>query len=86
MSRVMWNDGELNTKGTTVHALILMTFHDLEEAQLTGGPDWIKTEVFNIQAKATPALMAAWPKLTDEQRDAANRSMLRNHAGYEFRI
>ncbi len=84
MSRVMWKDGELNTKGTTVHALILMTFHDLEESQLTGGPDWIKTEVFNIHAKANPALMAAWPKLTEEQRDAANRAMLRNLLATNF--
>lgn len=84
MSRVMWNDGELNTKGTTVHALILMTFHDLEESQLTGGPDWIKTEVFNIHAKVNPALMAVWPKLTEEQRDAANKAMLRNMLAANF--
>jgi bla regulator protein blaR1 len=84
VSRVMWKDGELNTKGTTVHALVLMTFHDLEESQLTGGPDWIKTEVFNIHAKAIPALMAAWPKLTEEQRDAADRAMLRNLLSANF--
>jgi bla regulator protein BlaR1 len=84
MSRVMWKDGELDTKGTTLHALVMMTFHDLEESQLTGGPDWIKTEVFNIHAKATPALMAAWPKLTEEQRDAANRAMLRNLLATNF--
>ena len=84
MSRIMWNDGELNTKGTTLHALVMMTFHDLEESQLTGGPDWIKTEVFNVHAKANPALMAAWPKMNDEQRDAANKAMLRNLLATNF--
>jgi uncharacterized protein (TIGR03435 family) len=84
MSRVMWKEGELNTKGTTVHALIMMTNHDLEESQLTGGPDWIKTEIFNIHAKANPALMAAWPKLTIEQRDAAEKAMLRNLLATNF--
>ena len=58
----------------------------MEVSQITGGPDWIKTEVFNIHAKANPALMAAWPKLTEEQRDAADRAMLRESAGCELRI
>jgi bla regulator protein blaR1 len=84
VSRVMWKEGELNTKGTTVHALIMMANHDLEETQIIGGPDWIKTEVFNIHAKANPALLAAWPKMTDEQRDAADRAMLRNLLAVNF--
>jgi bla regulator protein blaR1 len=78
MSRVMWNNGELVATGATLHALILMTYQQLDDSQVTGGPDWIKTEAFNIHAKASAALLAEWPKLSNEQRDAANRAMLQS--------
>ncbi len=32
-------------------ALIMMTYRADGDPQITGGPDWIKTEVFDIQAK-----------------------------------
>jgi bla regulator protein blaR1 len=78
VSRVMWNNGELIANGATLHALILLTFPQLDDSQVSGGPDWIKTEVFNVHAKAGAALMAEWPKMTHEQRDAADRAMLQN--------
>ena len=84
VSRVMWNNGELNATGATLHALILMTFQQLDDSQLSGGPDWIKTEVFNVHAKASAALMAEWPKMTNEQRDAADREMLLNMLATNF--
>jgi bla regulator protein blaR1 len=84
ISRVMWNSGGLNAKGTTVHALIMMANHDLEDTQIVGGPDWIKTEVFNIHAKATPTLLAAWPKMTSEQQEAAEKAMVRNLLATNF--
>ncbi len=84
VSRVMWNNGELNAMGATLHALILMTFPQLHDSQLSGGPDWIKTEVFNVHAKASAALMAEWSKMSQEQRDAADREMLLNMLATNF--
>ena len=84
VSRVMWNNGELNAMGATLRQLIMLTYQDLEDSQITGGPDWIKTEVFNVQAKASAAVMAEWPKMTKEQRDAADRAMLQNMLATNF--
>jgi bla regulator protein BlaR1 len=84
VSRVMWNNGELNATGATLHALILMTFQQLDESQVSGGPDWIKTEVFNVHAKASAGVMAEWSKMSHEQRDAADRAMLLNMLATNF--
>jgi bla regulator protein blaR1 len=84
VSRIMWNNGELNAMGATLRQLIMLTYQDLEDSQITGGPDWLKTEVFNIQATASAAVMAEWPKMTQEQRGAANRSMLQNMLASNF--
>jgi uncharacterized protein (TIGR03435 family) len=84
VSRIIWKDGELNAMGATLRSLILLTYPSMEDSQVTGGADWIKTEVFNVHAKASAALMAAWPKLTTEQRDAANKAMLQKMLATNF--
>jgi bla regulator protein BlaR1 len=84
VSRVIWKDGELNATGTSLRSLILLTYPSIEDSQITGGADWIKTEVFNVHAKASAGLMAAWPKLTTEQRDEASRAMLQNFLASSF--
>jgi uncharacterized protein (TIGR03435 family) len=78
LSRVGWNAGELNAKGATLYGLIMLTYQPIEMPQITGGPDWLKTEVFDIQAKGSPAVLAAWPKMTKEERAQVDRSMLEN--------
>jgi bla regulator protein blaR1 len=88
VSRVLWNDGELNAKGGTLLGLIMMTYEPIELSQITGGPDWTKNEVFDIQAKASPALLAAWPKMSKEEQHRVDHSMLENllkdHFGLKF--
>jgi bla regulator protein blaR1 len=88
VSRILWNDGELNAKGATVHGLIMMTYEPIELSQITGGPDWAKNEVYDIQAKASPVVLAAWPKMSKEEQRQADHSMLENllkdHFGLKF--
>jgi uncharacterized protein (TIGR03435 family) len=88
VSRVAWNDGVLNAKGANLQSLIVLTFSPIEIQQITGGPDWIKTEIFDIHAKASAAVLAAWPKMSKEERNAVDRSMLQNllvdHFGLKF--
>ncbi len=78
VSRAMWKDGELNATGMTLHALMMLRFQQLEDSQVVGGPDWMKTEVFNIHAKVSAAVMAEWPKMTKEQHVAAENAMLQS--------
>ena len=84
VSRIIWKDGELNAIGATLRSLILLTYPSIEDPQITGGADWTKTEVFNVHAKASAGLMAAWPKMTTEQRDEANRAMLQKLLASNF--
>jgi bla regulator protein BlaR1 len=88
VSRVLWNDGVLNAKGATVVGLIMMTYEPIEFSQITGGADWTKTEVYDVQAKASPAVLAAWPKMSKEEQHQVDHSMLENllkdHFGLKF--
>jgi bla regulator protein BlaR1 len=78
VSRAMWKDGELNATGMTLHALMMLRFQQLDDSQVVGGPDWMKTEVFNVHAKVSAAVMAEWPKMTKEQHVAAENAMLQS--------
>jgi bla regulator protein blaR1 len=88
VSRVSWNDGVLNAKGANLQSLIMLTYEPIEFAQITGGADWTKNEIYDIQAKASPVVLAAWPKMSKEERKAVDRSMLENllkeHFGLKF--
>jgi uncharacterized protein (TIGR03435 family) len=88
VSRVSWNDGELSAKGANLVSLIMLTYEPIELEQITGGLDWTKTEIYDIQAKASPAVLAAWPKMSKEAQHQADRSMLENllkdHFGLKF--
>jgi bla regulator protein blaR1 len=88
VSRVLWNDGELNAKGANLQSLIMLTYEPIEFPQITGGADWTKTEIYDIHAKASPAILAAWPKMSKEEQKQVDRSMLENllkdHFGLKF--
>jgi bla regulator protein blaR1 len=84
VSRVGWKDGELKGEGMTVMGLLMMAYRPMEILQMTGGPDWIKTEVFNIHAKASAEVVNAYPKMTQEQRDETDRVMLQNLLATNF--
>ena len=84
VSRVGFKDGELKGKGVTVFGLIMMAYRPLEMLQITGGPDWIKTEVFNIHAKASAEVANAYPKMTQEQREETDRVLVQNLLASNF--
>jgi bla regulator protein BlaR1 len=84
VSRVISKDGELNATGVTLRSLILLTYPSIEDSQITGGPDWVKTDVFNVHAKASAGLSAELTKMTKEQRDEFNRAMLQSLLANNF--
>jgi len=84
VSRVGFKDGDLKGEGVTVFGLIMMAYRPLEILQITGGPDWVKTEVFNIHAKASTEVLKAYPKMNEEQREATDRVLVQNLLSTHF--
>lgn len=49
------NDGSFTARGITLEKLIQMAYR-LQDSQLSGGPDWLKTQKFDIDAKLNPSV------------------------------
>jgi bla regulator protein blaR1 len=55
---------------TGVTAKYLVQFaYNVEEFQLSGGPSWINSDKYDIDAKVEDSLLAEWQKLPASQRD-----------------
>ena len=51
----IWPGGRFTATNMTVKALILLAYRfDITQSQLSGGPAWIDSERFDIDARATP--------------------------------
>lgn len=55
------NDGSFTARGVTLQKLIEMAYH-LQENQTSGGPDWMNTAKFDIDAKLSSARVAEMKK------------------------
>lgn len=53
--------------GLTAKYLIEVSY-GVEDFQVSGGPDWINSDKYNIDAKIDDATFAAWQKLSADQR------------------
>lgn len=69
------NDGRFYATGVTVKVLIENAYHT-EDAQVVGGPSWIDSERFDIQAKADSTTDAELQKLGLDQAMLVKRRMV----------
>lgn len=67
--------GRLSATGVTVRGLIQAAY-GVEEAQIVGGPKWINSEQFDIQAEADSATDAELRKLSIDQAVLVKRHMV----------
>ena len=61
-------DGSFVARGTTLQRLIQTAFH-VQDSQISGGPDWLNTMLFDIDAKLDPAQFAAVQQQFSEHKD-----------------
>lgn len=77
--------GRVRTEGMTTKVLIEMAY-DLKDAQLEGGPSWIDSERYNIEAKPDDSVAATLDKLPPDQRKQELGEMLRSLLRDRFKL
>ena len=64
---IRFQPGRFTTTGTTVKQLIAIAY-DVRDFQVTGGPSWISSDKFDIDAKEPDGLSDELAKLSPDQR------------------
>jgi uncharacterized protein (TIGR03435 family) len=75
---MMMTPGKLSINNMPLKSLIAFAFDARSEAQVIGGPDWINTENYTIEAKEDDALAAALDKAPPEERARQVRLMMQS--------
>ena len=84
-TRIMFHPDSFMAKNQTLHELIRLAY-GVQDNQISGGPDWISTAMFNIEAKLDSSAAAELEKLSPEQRKAARDLMLQNLLADQFKV
>jgi bla regulator protein blaR1 len=69
------NDGRFYAEGPTLRMLLRIAY-GVQDSQIVGGPSWMDTERFDIQAKADDAVNDQLKKLSEDQGLALKHRML----------
>jgi uncharacterized protein (TIGR03435 family) len=72
-------------ENVTLHSLIQNAYR-IQETQLTGAPDWAKTDHFDISATMDPAIVAQMRGLDEKQRELVHQQMLQNLLADDFKL
>jgi bla regulator protein BlaR1 len=68
-----------SARNTTLLMLLRETYslgHGTEDHRVVGGPDWLASDRYDIDAKVDPSSVAAFQKLTPEERTSAIHRLL----------
>jgi uncharacterized protein (TIGR03435 family) len=85
--RVMmgFRPGMFRATGMWVRQLIALAYN-LRDFQVTGGPSWIDSERYDIQAKEPDSVASEMHKLSQDQRKELSRSMLQSLLADRFKL
>jgi bla regulator protein BlaR1 len=86
-SKMMFSlkDGSFMAKGVTLQRLIQMAYH-LQDSQISGGPDWLNSAKFDIDAKLDDSLVAAMHQQTSDHRSFDDQAMLKELLADRFKL
>ena len=73
--RVQIIPGEFHGTNNSLREMIRMAY-GIKDYQIFGAPDWLSTDLYDIDAKSQDAAIAALKKLPEDQRETAGRAML----------
>ncbi len=82
---VSWQPGRFNATGMTLKFLITMAY-DVKDFQVSGGPSWVNSERYDIDAKEPDSIAQELDKLPREQRGPLADSMLQSLLADRFQL
>ena len=83
--RIMFLPGRLNATGITVKLLISMAY-GVKEFQVSGGPGWINSDRFDVDAKMADSELESLNKLPPDQRNVRMSLMVQSLLADRFQL
>jgi bla regulator protein BlaR1 len=84
-TRIMFHPDSFMAKNQTLQNLLKLAY-GVQESQISGGPAWIATAMFNIEAKLDDSTVAELKKLSPEQQKMERDQMLQNLLAEQFKV
>jgi len=82
---VSWQPGRFNANGMTLKFLITMAY-DVKDFQVSGGPGWVNSERYDIDAKEPDSIAQELEKLPRQQRGPLADSMVQSLLADRFQL
>jgi uncharacterized protein (TIGR03435 family) len=79
------NDGSFTARGIPLQMLIRLAYN-VQDSQLSGGPDWLNSERYDIEAKLDSSAVAELSKLSPDQLDRENQRRLQGLLNDHFKL
>ncbi len=86
-SKMMFSlmDGSFVARGVTLQRLIQMAYH-VQDSQISGGPDWLNTAKFDVDAKLDPSFVAAMHQQISDHKNFDDQAILKALLTSEFKL
>jgi len=86
MSKIMMKpDGSFTAENVSLHGILQLAYR-VQDTQLKGEPDWVKSEKYDIEAKPDAATADEFRKLPEEQHPAVGQRMLQQLLADYFKL
>jgi len=85
MVTLMLSPNGLSGKNVTLHELIRVAY-GVEDHQISGGPNWLNSDHFEVEAKMDSSTIDALHKLSEDQKRLEREQMLQALLAARFRL
>jgi bla regulator protein BlaR1 len=84
-TRILFKPDSLMAKNQTLQELMKLAY-GVQASQISGGPDWLTTARFNVEAKLDESTVAELKKLSPEQQKMERDLMFQNLLADQFKV
>jgi uncharacterized protein (TIGR03435 family) len=84
--RILFSPANFSTTHSSLKDLIKFAYHIKSDNQFVGGPNWMSSEFFDIQAKASDSEIAAFDKLPFENKIDETRLLIQSLLADRFQL